>query len=64
MAMPQRAMRTDETLGHARCPAPPRTGPRARVLVVEDHEDTREALAVLLRTEGYAIVAAPDGARP
>jgi two-component system OmpR family response regulator len=31
------------------------------MLVVEDHDDTREALAVLLRTEGYEIAVAADG---
>ena len=34
---------------------------RARVLVVEDHEDTREAVGMLLRTEGYDVVLAADG---
>jgi DNA-binding response OmpR family regulator len=28
---------------------------------VEDHEDTREALAVLLQSEGYEVVLAVDG---
>jgi DNA-binding response OmpR family regulator len=34
---------------------------RARVLVVEDHEDTREAVGMLLKTEGYDVVLAADG---
>jgi DNA-binding response OmpR family regulator len=34
---------------------------RARVLVVEDHDETREVVAMLLRTEGYDVVLAPDG---
>lgn len=35
--------------------------PRARVLVVEDHDETRDVVAMLLRTEGYDVVLAPDG---
>jgi len=35
--------------------------PRARVLVVEDHDETRDVVAMLLRTEGYEVVLAPDG---
>lgn len=34
---------------------------RARILVVEDHEETREVVAMLLRTEGYDVVLAADG---
>jgi DNA-binding response OmpR family regulator len=62
MAMPQRAIRTDDSHD-----SPARTGPtpsrraRARMLVVEDHDDTREALAVLLKTEGYETTVAADG---
>ena len=62
MAMPQRAIRTDDSHD-----SPARTGPtpsrraRARMLVVEDHDDTREALAVLLKTEGYETTVASDG---
>jgi CheY-like chemotaxis protein len=46
--------------------APGRTDPtlrraRPRVLVVEDHEDTREAVGMLLKTEGYDVVLAADG---
>jgi CheY-like chemotaxis protein len=40
-------------------PTPGKT--RARVLVVEDHEDTREAVGMLLKTEGYDVVLAADG---
>jgi DNA-binding response OmpR family regulator len=35
--------------------------PRAKILVVEDHDDTREALALFLQTEGYEVVLAADG---
>jgi DNA-binding response OmpR family regulator len=62
MARPQRATRMDEA---HETPAPngrtPSRRARARILVVEDHDDTREALAVLLRTEGYEIAVAADG---
>lgn len=34
---------------------------RTRVLVVEDHDDTREAVGMLLKTEGYDVVLAADG---
>ncbi len=34
---------------------------RPRVLVVEDHDETREVVAMLLRTEGYDVVLAADG---
>jgi CheY-like chemotaxis protein len=46
---------------------PARTGPaarrrpRPRILVVEDHDETREVVAMLLRTEGYEVVLAADG---
>ena len=62
MAMPQRPSRTDEA--HQRpvsLLSAPLRRPRARMLVVEDHDDTREAFAVLLRTEGYDIAVAADG---
>ncbi len=32
------------------------------ILIVEDHEDTRLALARLLRQEGYEVIAVCDGA--
>jgi CheY-like chemotaxis protein len=32
-----------------------------RVLVAEDHDDTREALRLLLEMQGYEVVAARDG---
>ena len=35
--------------------------PRPRVLVVEDHDETRDVLAMLLQTEGYEVVLAADG---
>jgi DNA-binding response OmpR family regulator len=34
---------------------------RARILVVEDHDETREVVAMLLSTEGYDVVLAADG---
>lgn len=34
---------------------------RARVLVVDDHQDTRDLLFVVLKTEGYDVVLAADG---
>jgi two-component system response regulator CpxR len=34
---------------------------RHRVLVVEDHEDTRESLTLLLQAKGYSVDSAPDG---
>ena len=34
----------------------------ARVLVIEDNEDARAALAALLEIEGYVVDAAPEGA--
>ena len=35
--------------------------PHARILVVDDHADTREILFTILRTEGYDVVLAEDG---
>jgi DNA-binding response OmpR family regulator len=34
---------------------------RPRILVVEDHDETREVVAMLLKTEGYDVVLAADG---
>jgi len=42
-------------------PHPPSPG-RPRVLLVDDDEDTREAVAGLLADEGYPVALAPDGA--
>jgi CheY-like chemotaxis protein len=47
-------------------PPPPRSGrllpsAHARVLVVDDHEDTRELLLTILKTEGYDVDLAEDG---
>ena len=39
----------------------PQRRPRARILVVEDHDETREVVAMLLQTEGYEVVLASDG---
>jgi two-component system, sensor histidine kinase len=36
-------------------------GPRARILVVEDHEDSREMLRQFLEFEGYDVDVAADG---
>jgi len=33
----------------------------ARVLVVDDHQDTRDLLFVILKTEGYDVALAADG---
>jgi DNA-binding response OmpR family regulator len=42
---------------------PPKVGPgpRPRILVVEDHEDSREMLRQLLLFEGYEVEVAADG---
>jgi CheY-like chemotaxis protein len=37
------------------------SGAPVHVLVVEDHDDTREVLETLLRTEGYEVTLAVDG---
>ena len=34
---------------------------RPKILVVEDHDETRDFLAMLLQTEGYEVVLATDG---
>jgi CheY-like chemotaxis protein len=34
---------------------------RARILVVDDHQDTRDLLFVVLKTEGYDVALAADG---
>jgi len=39
----------------------PETIARARILVVEDHADTREFLVTILKTEGYEVAVAEDG---
>lgn len=39
----------------------PAAGPRAVVLVVEDHEDTRFMLRVMLEARGLEVVEAADG---
>ena len=36
-------------------------GPRARILIVEDHEDSREMLRHFLQFEGYDVEVAEDG---
>lgn len=42
-------------------PAAPRQKPLRRVLVVEDHEDSREMLKTLLEAEGHEVHEAADG---
>ena len=62
MAMPQRAIRTDgPELRPSPIPPVSSRRARARMLIIEDHDDTRETFAVLLRTEGYEIAEAADG---
>ena len=39
----------------------PETAPRVRVLVVDDHADTRDLLVTILKTEGYEVDLADDG---
>jgi CheY-like chemotaxis protein len=39
----------------------PPVPPRGRVLVVDDHEDTRDLLLTILKTEGYDVDLAGDG---
>ena len=36
-------------------------GAPAHILIVEDHDDTRDLLDTLLRTEGYEVTLAADG---
>jgi two-component system CheB/CheR fusion protein len=50
MPLAQAALEAED--GHPSASAP---GWRARILVVEDHEDTLEILIDLLRGEGYAV---------
>jgi CheY-like chemotaxis protein len=35
--------------------------PPVHILVIEDHDDTRDVLDILLRTEGYEVTLAVDG---
>ena len=37
------------------------SGSRARLLVIEDADDTREMLKFLLEIKGYVVDTAPDG---
>ena len=37
---------------------------RARILVADDHQDTRDLLFVVLKTEGYEVALAADGGAP
>ena len=60
MPMPHAPSRAGTVQPHPLVTAPSRR-PRAKILVVEDHDDTRETLAVFLQTEGYEVVLAADG---
>jgi len=42
-------------------PEPADSGPRPRILVVEDHEDSRDMLREFLQFEGYDVEVAADG---
>ena len=42
-------------------PEPAVSGPRPRILVVEDHEDSRDMLREFLQFEGYDVEVAADG---
>jgi len=63
--------RTNAATARSPATAAPGNGPRperatpphppGRVLVVEDHQDTRDLLDLLLRTEGYEVTLAADG---
>ena len=44
-------------------PVPESASPALRVLIVDDHADTAESLALLLRRRGYETYVASDGAR-
>jgi CheY-like chemotaxis protein len=39
----------------------PESHGHARILVVDDHQDTRDLLLVILKTEGYDVMLAADG---
>jgi signal transduction histidine kinase len=51
----------DEPIRLADTAAPLPTGRPRRILVIEDHEDTREGLRTLLTLEGHDVTGAPDG---
>src|SRR6266545_3338679 len=60
MKRPQRHRRTPPVVrpqrsGRAETPA------RGRVLVVDDHADTRDLLLTILKTDGYDVALADDG---
>ncbi len=38
-------------------------GPHARILIIEDHKDSRDMLRLLLEYEGYDVTVAEDGRR-
>jgi two-component system CheB/CheR fusion protein len=53
-------MGTDRALEGSACP-PESERAGLRILVVEDHADTAESLALLLRGEGHEVQVAPEG---
>jgi DNA-binding response OmpR family regulator len=61
MAISQGAGSVDAAVDRPRSAAAGQRRVRPRVLVVEDHDETREVVAMLLKTEGYDVVLAADG---
>jgi CheY-like chemotaxis protein len=53
--------RTLDPLSSTARPATGLRPPPVHILVVEDHDDTRDVLDILLRTEGYEVTLASDG---
>jgi len=62
MARPHSARQRPTPLA-ARAPRNGRPEPtsRARILVADDHQDTRDLLFLILKTEGYDVALAADG---
>jgi two-component system cell cycle sensor histidine kinase/response regulator CckA len=54
---------TDQPAPNSRAgyPAPARTGPRARLLLVDDEDSVRAVVARMLQGEGYEVLGARDG---
>jgi CheY-like chemotaxis protein len=61
MAMSQGASSVDAGVDRPRSGTAAQRRVRPRILVVEDHDETREVVAMLLKTEGYDVVLAADG---
>lgn len=62
MSRPRRARsRPSAPLARPHRNGRPETAPRVRVLVVDDHDDTRDLLLTILKTEGYDVTLAEDG---